>query len=104
MVWRLVKTKDCNQACCRERPLVPNEDGSNCIYNDGIGDRGCALMRGDALVPDEESKIFEGQTTDKVYQDTCVNWPQNTPEKARHATKTGGCCWQWVDDWVLAVG
>lgn len=55
-------------------------------------------MRGDQLVPNEESKIFEGKTADEVYQDTCVNWPQNTPEKDRHATKTGGCCWQWVDD------
>ena len=96
---RLERVRPCDQACCREGPRFPTDDKrTDCTYRDGVGDRGCALMRGDQLVPAEESKIFEGRTADEVYQETCVNWPQNTPEKDRHATKTGGCCWQWVDD------
>lgn len=97
MAWVLVQVRICDQACCRENPRFPinDNDWSDCQYRDGTGDRGCALMRGDALVPDEESKIFEGKTAEEVYQDTCVNWPQEN--SLRRLGETGACCWKWVD-------
>ena len=90
---RLVKVRECDGQCCKEGPRFPNADHTDCIYHDGKDERGCALMRGEASVPDEPSVIFPNRTALEVYKETCRDWPHNRPGRG-----TGGCCWQWVAD------
>ncbi len=52
-------------------------------------------------MPDEKSVIFVDKTAAEVFKSTCVDWPQNSLPVERadgKIGKTGGCCWQWVDD------
>lgn len=103
---QLIQIRICDGKCCKEGPRFPNFDNSDCIYRTiasgkddfRSGSSGCKLMSGEEIVPDEPSKIFIEQTAEKVFKDTCVDWPQNTPENKQRIGKTGGCCWQWVDD------
>lgn len=94
MASQLVQVRSCDGQCCRESPRFPTEDGSDCIYH---VDNGCDVMRGVATIPNTQSLIFPEKTAQQVYEDTCLNWPQNTPLSAGY-TGTGGCCWQWIDD------
>lgn len=91
----LARVRECDAACCRESPRFPNADGSDCIYN---VDASCELMSGKATMPDRRSVIFTDRSAREVFQETCVDWPQNTPVDKRRIDKTGGCCWQWVED------
>ncbi len=106
---QLIQVRDCDGQCCREGPRFPNKDGSDCIYRTAgsgkddtrLAQSGCKLMSGEEPVPDGPSVIFVKQTVAKVFQDTCVDWPQNTqPMKRTDGTigSTAGCCWQWRDD------
>ena len=92
---RLVQVRECDGKCCEEKPRWPNADHSHCIYWSLTQAEidGCALMRGEAEVPDE-SPIWPERSGTEVYQETCVEWPHNT----REGRDTGGCCWQWIDD------
>lgn len=83
---RLRRVRPCDGQCCKESPRFPNVDKTDCVYHDN----GCALMRGEAEVPDGESYILPGRTAREVYEETCMNWPHNLPDRP-----TGGCCWQW---------
>ncbi len=92
---RLAQVRPCDGACCKESPRWPNEDGSDCIYHGGSGDltTRCSIQKGDSLVPEEESPAWPGKLASEVYQETCVDWPQNSPK----GRSTAGCCWQWVE-------
>lgn len=92
---KLVQTRSCDGACCKESPRWPNEKGSDCIYHDGSGKltTRCSLQRGDISVPTKESPAWPGRSAEDVYQETCVNWPQNS----KIDRPTGGCCWQRVE-------
>lgn len=54
------------------------------------------LMRGDAEVPKDGGVPLGELTTEQVYEETCVKWPQENSVK--EAGDTGSCCLQWVDD------
>lgn len=97
LILRQIRT--CDGACCRESPRFPNVDHSDCVYHDtanGKENAGCMLMRGDTEVPSDGGVSFEGKTTEQVYQETCVEWPQKN--SVQKVGDTGGCCWQWVEE------
>lgn len=89
MALQLKQVRPCDGECCKESPRWPNKDHSDCIYHIN---NGCALMKKDIEVPDEESIIFPGQSAKRVFELTCIDWPQNMPGR-----KTANCCWQWVN-------
>ncbi len=100
MALVLEQVRRCDGACCKESPRFPNEAGDDCRFHSpgaGPDTRGCVLMTGGAEIPDEPSKIFPMRSARRVFQETCVGWPQNTPVDERRLGKTGGCCWQWSD-------
>lgn len=96
---KLVQVRPCDGKCCEEKPRWPNAESTHCIYWEApevstqavIG--GCKIMRGETAVPTSESPAWPGRSGAEVYQETCVNWPQNV----REGRDTGGCCLQWVD-------
>lgn len=95
---QLKQVRSCDGACCRESPRFPNADHSDCIYHDTRGGKetaGCILMRGDAEIPKEGGVALKGKTTEQVYQETCVAWPQKN--SVADTGDTGRCCFQWVD-------
>lgn len=53
------------------------------------------LMRGAAPIPTEGGVPLADKTTEEVYQETCVDWPQNID---KINSDTGRCCWQLVED------
>ena len=89
---KLVRTRPCNGQCCRDSPRFPNASGSDCLFH---LNGGCDLMRGEP-VPNEASVIFPDRSAASVFKETCMDWPHNTKEP--RLGKTGGCCWQWVND------
>lgn len=103
---KLIQIRTCDGVCCVESPRFPNKDHSDCIYhnsgNTGPENSGCQLMVDPSKEPDESKKMadpmFENMSSEKMFQSTCVKWPQNTALKDRVLGKTGGCCWQWVED------
>lgn len=98
MALVLQQIRVCDGACCRESPRFPNADHSDCIYHDTSGGKenaGCMLMRGAAPVPTEGGVPLGNLTTEQVYQETCVKWPQENSEP--EVGDTGGCCWQLVE-------
>ena len=54
------------------------------------------IMAGEAEIPTEGGVEFKGLSTEEVYQETCVLWPQKNSLAV--VGDTGGCCWQLVDD------
>ena len=99
---RLVRVRECDGKCCEESPRFPNAEGTHCIYyNPAVAAEvgvqafigGCTIMRGEASVPAGESPINPGRAAAEIYQQTCVDWPENMLGR-----NTGGCCLQWVDD------
>lgn len=104
-MFKLEQVRVCDGACCVESPRFPNEGHSDCIYHiKGIGKEssGCQLMMDQTIVPDDSKMLggdmFKGWTSRKLFEETCVKWPQNTPVKNQRIGKTGGCCLQWVKD------
>lgn len=99
MALQLVQVRACDGKCCRESPRFPNVDHSDCIYHDTLNGKenaGCMLMRSAAPIPINGGVPLGDLTTEEVYQETCVAWPQkNSIPEPRD---TGGCCWQWIDD------
>lgn len=103
---QLVQVRECDGACCVESPRFPNADHSDCIYHNpvtiGPENAGCKLMVDPSIDPDEskrmDDRMFDGITAEELFQSTCVEWPQSTPLKDQSIGKTGGCCWQWVED------
>ncbi|MDX1489092.1 MAG: hypothetical protein R3268_12865 [Acidiferrobacterales bacterium] len=89
---KLVQVRECDGQCCRESPRWPVEGGDRCLFLDTDGK--CSIKKGDYPVPIIESPTWPGRDPAEVFQETCVNWPQNSPE----GRDTGGCCWQWVKD------
>ena len=89
---RLERVRPCDGECCKESPRWPNADGTNCIYRDADG---CTIQAGTALVPIEVSPAQPEKSSQQCFEDTCLNWPANSRPSLG---KTGGCCWQWVDD------
>lgn len=89
----LVQVRPCDGKCCEESPRWPNADNTDCIYRkvDGKETFGCMLMTGEASMLEDESPTNPDQSAEKTFQETCVDWPQNS------SRGTGGCCWQWVD-------
>lgn len=90
---RLTQVRPCDGQCCRESPRFPDGHG-DCIYH---MEQGCAVMFGEATLPDEPSVIFPEKSAAHVFEETCMNWPHNTPLGPGY-TGTGGCCWQWIVD------
>jgi hypothetical protein len=87
---RLVQTRDCDGACCRESPRWPNADRSDCLFHD----HSCRIRRGEAEIP-EESPVRQNMTGVDVFILDCLQWPQKNC-RARIG-QTVNCCWQWVD-------
>jgi hypothetical protein len=87
---KLVQVRECDGKCCEEKPRWPTVDGS-CQY---LKDGKCLIKTGAQPIPSKESPTGPGRDPKAVFQETCVDWPQNSPE----GRDTGGCCWQWVDD------
>jgi hypothetical protein len=87
---KLVQVRKCDGKCCEEKPRFPNKHHSHCIFWDGH----CKLMTGEEKIPQGESPIWPGRSSEEVFQETCKEWPQNSHE----GKDTGGCCWQWVAD------
>ena len=86
----LQQVRECDGECCRESPRFPVE-GKSCEF---LEDGKCRIKAGKAKVPKGESPVWPGRSASDVYQETCVDWPQNS----REGHDTGGCCWQWVED------
>lgn len=98
MVLELRQVRRCDGSCCRQAPRFPNADHSDCIYHkasDGKETSGCMLMTGEVEVPTEGGVLYKGLSTEGVYQETCVLWPQKNSEL--EVGDTGDCCWQLVD-------
>lgn len=89
---KLVQVRECDGVCCKESPRFPNKDKTNCIYRDRWG---CKIQRGLAEAPKGKWHGGLGYTNAQVVEETCVKWPHNSEPKLG---KTGGCCWQWVDN------
>lgn len=98
MTMTFVRVRKCDGECCRESPRFPNAEHSDCIYHDRTGKEagGCRLMRGADPIPTEGGVPLGELTTEQVFQETCVKWPQQN--SAPEAGSTGGCCLQWIDD------
>jgi hypothetical protein len=88
---KLIQIRSCDGKCCKESPRFPNSAHSDCIFHD---EKGCKIMRGEAEALEEASPVLPSMTAKEAFNQTCVNWPQNSPE----GRGTGGCCWQWVED------
>lgn len=86
----LDQVRECDGACCKESPRWPNADRSDCIFHDA---KGCQITRGEAEIPIGQSRIVD-MTTVEFYENTCLNWPQNSDPKLG---ETANCCWQWID-------
>jgi len=56
------------------------------------GDRQMKITSNDKTVQ------IGGMNIREVFKFRCVNWPHNIPEKFQRKNKTGGCCWQFVND------
>jgi hypothetical protein len=84
---KLVQVRECDGKCCKESPRWPTVDGLSCQY---LKDGKCLIKTGEQPIPTKASPTWPN----KVFQETCVDWPQNSPE----GRDTGGCCWQWVED------
>lgn len=98
MVMQLVQVRTCDGQCCREAPRFPNAEKTDCIYHDRVQGKendGCMLMRGAAPIPTEGGVEYKGLSTEEVYEETCVLWPQKNSEP--EPGDTGGCCWQLVE-------
>lgn len=105
MALVLQQIRRCDGQCCKESPRFPNPAGTDCIHHlnpKGKESSGCALMVDSSQVPVEgfKSRLIRWEDRDArdVFQETCINWPQNIPLRVQRLTKTGGCCWQFVDD------
>ena len=93
----LIQVRDCDGKCCEESPRWPNADHSDCKFHDtsaGKENGGCMLMRGEADIP-AICEVMEGMNGAEAFKETCTDFPQNT---IPHVLKTGGCCWQWVEN------
>lgn len=106
MALVLKQVRRCDGACCRESPRFPNIDGTDCRYRitgtDGKETSGCGLMVDSKLIPKPNVKCeligWEDRSAEEVFTETCVNWPQNIPVTFHRPDKTGGCCWQFVEE------
>ena len=105
MALVLRQVRRCDGQCCRESPRFPNADGTDCIHHltssDGKENAGCELMNNPAKRPNPGVKSvlvgWESLKAVDVFQDTCVDWPHNTPVIHQKIGDTGGCCWQWEE-------
>ena len=88
---KLKQIRECDGQCCEEKPRWPTADGKSCQY---LEDGKCLIKSGDAPVPAESSPTWPDRDPKEVFTETCLNWPQNSPE----GRDVGGCCFQWVDD------
>ncbi len=94
---KLVQTRKCDGACCKESPRFPNEDKTDCIYRDtdpASMAEGCRIMRGEPTKLPLICPALERLSGVAAYEQTCLNWPQNT----KPGKDTGACCWQWQDE------
>jgi len=95
MTLKLIKVRECDGVCCKESPRFPNKDKTDCIYHDQNGPKGCAIQRGDAVIPDGPSPINPALTGQEAFEQTCLPWPHDQKKGSnRHLI---GCCWQWVE-------
>jgi len=99
----LKQVRTCDGKCCEENPRFPNKDHSDCIYRDASkGDRGCMLQSDPSLTPKSSEmlvdKMFKGWSPRKLFEETCMKWPQNIDLDTAFDGKTGGCCYQLVRD------
>ena len=95
---QLAQVRDCDGACCIESPRFPNKDHSDCIFHVpviGKESSGCMLMTGEAKVPLRGGINYNNLTPQELFQETCVNWPQNSTPRLG---ETDDCCLQWVED------
>jgi hypothetical protein len=98
---RLVQTRACDGQCCRESPRFPTPDGLDCEFrNAGVGKEfgGCQIQENVTLrggVQGIDSIVMPGRDALVVFIETCIEWPQNTPQEKQRIGDTGGCCWQW---------
>lgn len=85
---RLVQTRPCDGACCREVPLAPtslDRATRDCKYRDpSMPERGCLILAGKAIPTEEEMQRFPT---------ACRDWPHNMPP----TRKIGPCCWEWIN-------
>jgi hypothetical protein len=88
---KLVQIRECDGQCCKESPRWPTVDGLSCQY---LKDGKCLIKTGEQPIPTKASPTWPNKSSHEVFQETCVDWPQNSPE----GRDTGGCCWQWVED------
>jgi hypothetical protein len=86
---RLVQVRECDGACCAEKPRFPNADRTHCRFWAGQ----CQLMADPSQIPGGESEVWPGRSAAEVFQETCVDWPQNSDPR----DDLMGCCWRWVD-------
>lgn len=99
MGFVLKQVRTCDGACCIESPRFPNKDHSDCIYRDSAKpDRGCMLMDGTAEIPEGPCPAIERLTAKEAFQQTCVDWPQNSLFPGYN--QTAGCCWKWEKDGI----
>jgi len=89
---RLVKTRDCDGACCLASPRFPKENGeAGCEYS---SNGTCQILDGNVDAP-AVSPTQPHLTGAETVELTCNAWPHNTPD----GRGTGDeCCWQWGDD------
>jgi hypothetical protein len=76
---------------CLANTRWPTVDGLSCQY---LKDGKCLIKTGEQPIPTKASPTWPNKSSHEVFQETCVDWPQNSPE----GRDTGGCCWQWVED------
>ena len=89
MALVLVQVRACDGECCREKPRWPKRGTCEFLKNGK-----CQIMEGRKSVPVSDSPAWPGRDSNEVYQETCVDFPQNTHE----GRDLMGCCWQWIDD------
>lgn len=93
---KLVQVRPCDGKCCEESPRFPDrryKKKKKCRYFKLEGPHHCQIQSGKRKCPSGESPVWPGRSAKEVFQETCVEWPHNSPE----GRGTGGCCWQWID-------
>ena len=94
-IMKLIRTRECDGACCVESPRFPNADRSDCIFH---VNNGCDIKRGVSELPTGMSPVRPNLTTEEEFEDTCVGWPQNCPPHKQNERNNGKCCLQWVKE------
>jgi hypothetical protein len=87
----LRQSRTCDGACCRQAPrwpiVVDGEKSCQFLRSDGR----CAILEGSASIPPGPCPAMPEEDAEKVFHDTCRDWPQNTAPD----DDLGACCWTW---------